>query len=130
MMTMMTSTWAIALILALTFTASAGARERPPAQASPELWRTFARQLPIGSIVKIRTKEGERLTAILFVVDATAITVKPKTRYPEAAKRIAFDQLADLEPQQAGVSYAKYAGVGAAIGASSLLIFWAWAAAQ
>ena len=126
----MTTTWAIALILALTFTASAGARERPRAQANPELWRAFAQQLPIVSIVKVRTKDGERLTAILFVVDAAGITVKPKTRYPEAARRIAFGQLEDLEPQQAGVSYAKYAGVGAAVGASSLLIFWAWAAAQ
>ncbi len=127
----MTNTGAIALIVALMFTASASALERAPArQDNAEIWRRFAEQLPIGSIVKIRTKDGERLTAILFVVDAAAITVKPKTRYPEAARRIAFSQLEDLEPQQAGVSYAKYAGIGAAVGASTLLIFWAWAAGQ
>ena len=126
----MTRTWAIALIAALMVTASASAERAPARQDSPELWRRFAEQLPIGSIVKIRTKDGERLTAILFVVDATAITVKPKTRYPEPSRRIAFGQLDDLEMQRPGVNYAKYAGIGAAVGASSMLLFWAWAAAQ
>jgi hypothetical protein len=119
----MKRTCAIAVISALMFTASASARERALArQDSPELWRTFAQQLPIGSVVNIRTRDGERLTAILFVVDDAAITVKPKTRYAEPARRIAFDRLENVEVQRPGVNYAKAAGIGAAVGASVLLV--------
>ena len=63
----------------------------------PELWRTYAEKLPIGSIVRIRTRDGERLTASLLVVDATGITVKPRTRMLEPAQHLTFDRLDQLE---------------------------------
>ena len=127
----MKRTCAIAVISALIVTASASAQARAPArQDSPELWRTFAQKLPIGSVVKIRTKDGERLTAILFVVDNAAITVKPKTRFAEAARRITFDQIENLELQRPGVNYGKAAGIGAAVGASVVLLLFAAAAGQ
>ena len=50
-----------------------------------DMWRAYADHIAIGSTVSIRTTRGERLTGVLFVVDDTAITVKPKTRLPEAA---------------------------------------------
>jgi hypothetical protein len=116
--------YAIAVISALIFAAPAAASERAAARqdSSSSLWRTFAERLPIGSVVKVRTKDGQRLTAILFVVDATGITVKPKTRYAEPARRIAFDQIEDVELPRQGVSFGKAAGIGAGVGAAVLLL--------
>jgi len=63
----------------------------------PELWRAYAAKLPIGSIVRIRTSDGDHFAASLLVVDATGITVKPRTRMSEAARHLAFDRLEQLE---------------------------------
>ena len=116
----------IAVMSALIVAASASARERAPArQDSPDLWRAFAQKLPIGSVVKVRTKDGERLTAILFACDDGSITVKPKKRYPEPARRIGFDRIENVELQRPGVNYAKAVGIGAAVGASVVLVLFA-----
>ena len=72
--------------------------------------------------MKIRTRDGERLTAILFVVDEAGMTVKPKTRYAEPARRIPFDRLDNVEVQRPGVNYGKAAAIGAAVGSSVLLL--------
>ena len=114
---------AIAIIAALMLTTSAAAGERASdRQETGELWRAFVQKVPIGSVVKIRTRDGERLTAIVFVVDEAGMTVKPKTRYPEPARRIAFDRLDNVEVQRPGVSYGKAAAIGAGVGASVSLL--------
>ena len=119
----MTRSCAIAIIAALMLTTSAAAGERASdRQETGELWRAFVQKLPIGSVVKIRTRDGERLTAILFVVDETGMTVKPKTRYAEPARRITFDRLDNVEVQRPGVNYGKAAAIGAAVGSSVLLL--------
>jgi len=63
----------------------------------PELWRAYAEKLPIGSIVRIRTSDGDYFAASLLVVDATGITVKARTRMSEPALHLAFDRLEQLE---------------------------------
>jgi len=119
----MTRSCAIAIIAALMLTTSAAAGERASdRQETGELWRAFVQKLPIGSVVKIRTRDGERLTAILFVVDEAGMTVKPKTRYAEPARRIPFDRLDNVEVQRPGVNYGKAAAIGAAVGSSVLLL--------
>ena len=91
---------ALLMISALVFPSCAA---RGPAIASqrvadpPELWRAYTEKLPIGSIVRIRTSDGERLTASLLVVDATGISVKPRTRMLEPARHLTFDRLEQLE---------------------------------
>ena len=85
----------------------------------PELWRAYAGKLPIGSIVRIRTSDGDRFAASLLVVDATGITVKPRTRMSEPARHLAFDRLEQLEiePLNGGPgSRAAAIGVGIATG--------------
>jgi hypothetical protein len=119
----MKRTCAVAIISALMFTASAAAGERAAdRQDAGDLWRAFVQRLPIGSVVKIRTRDGAQLTAILFVVDETGMTVKPKTRYAEPARRITFDRLDNVELQRQGVSYGKAAAIGAGVGASVSLL--------
>jgi hypothetical protein len=82
-----------------------------------DVWRRYAAQLPIGSIVRVRTTGGERLTAVLLTLDEAGITVMPKTRIPEPARQVAFDRLAQLELARDGSNLAKAAAVGGAVGA-------------
>ena len=85
----------------------------------PELWRSYTAKLPIGSVVRIRTSDGDRLRASLLLVDGTGITVKPTTRVSEPARHLAFDRLEQLEiePLNGGPrSRAAAIGVGIATG--------------
>jgi len=96
-------------------------------QESPDLWRQFAGKLPVGSLVRVRTNGG-RLTGSLLLVDETGIVVKPKTRLPELARRVAFDHVEQLELVKSdGASLARAAVVGGAVGVgaffSLMLIF-------
>jgi hypothetical protein len=81
-----------------------------------DVWRAYADHIPIGSTLTIRTTAGERLIAVLFVVDDTAMTVKPKTRIPEPARRVTFDQIEELTVRRDRVSIPKYVGIGAGVG--------------
>ena len=89
---------------------------------SPDLWRMYAEKLPIGSVVRIGTSDGDRFSASLLVVDGTGITVKTRTRLAEAPRHIAFDQLdqLEIEPQNGGPGARAGAiavGIGTGVGA-------------
>jgi hypothetical protein len=86
-----------------------------------DIWRQYAVRLPIGSTVKIRTTDGERLTAVLLTVDDAGITVKPRTRIPVPAQQVAFGQLVQLELTREGWNIAKAAAIGGAVGAGVFL---------
>jgi hypothetical protein len=90
--------------------------------------RSDAGSIAIGATVKLQLKNGERLKAVLFAADETAIRVKPATRRPEPSRRIAYDAIQKIERYEDRVSLGKYAGVGAAIGAGVLLSLLALAA--
>jgi hypothetical protein len=96
------------------FTATAGARP----QLAPAMWRGVAEKLPIGSVLKIRTTSRERLTAVLFVVDDAGIVVKPRTRIPEPARRLPYDQIEDLQVDRSRGGFGKAAAIGAGVGAA------------
>jgi len=117
-------------MVALTQTVPALAARQHTTTHDASMWRSYAAHLPIGSTVAIRTTSGERLTAVLFVVDETAMTVKPKTRVPEPARRISFDEVDELSVRQNRVSVAKYVAIGAAVGAAVFLWLLAVAAAD
>ena len=87
----------------------------------PDVWRRYAARLPIGSTVKIGTTDGERLTAVLMIVDDSGITVKPRTRIPEPARQVPFDRLVKLELAGEGASVARAAAVGGGVGAGVFL---------
>jgi hypothetical protein len=111
-----TAAWALA--------ASIGVQTPVAAQTvkSPEQeWRAIAEQLPIGSLVKVRTRSGEKLTAVLFEADATGITVKARKRIPEPSRRIAFGELARLERDHDRIHWGRAAAIGAAVGGALFL---------
>ena len=86
------------------------------------LARTAVEALPIGATVNLRTRDGERLKAVLLSVDEAGVRVKPATRVPERSRLIAFDQIERIERHQDHVSVGKYAGVGSAIGAAAMFL--------
>jgi hypothetical protein len=91
--------------------------QQPDRMRNADMWRAYADHIAIGSTLTIRTTAGERLTGVLFVVDDTAITVKPKTRLPEPARRVVFDRIEELNVRRDRVNLAKFVGIGAAVGA-------------
>jgi hypothetical protein len=82
-----------------------------------DYWIQYASKLPIGSTVRVRTNDGKRTTAVLAIVDDNGITIAPKTRRPEPPRHIPFDQLAQIEIKQGGMSAGKAAAIGVATGA-------------
>jgi hypothetical protein len=90
-------------------------------ERSPGYWYSYAEKLPIGATVRMRTTDGKRHTAVLALVDRDGITVELKSRIPEPARRISYDQIQQLELKTNGSSIAKAAAVGSAIGAGTFL---------
>ena len=111
---------ALMALLCVLVSTSLGAQttETPDAR----LARTNVERIPIGATVKVRTRDGERLKAVLFSADESGIRVKAVTRIPEASRRIAFDEIERIERDQDHVSVGKFAGVGSAIGATVMLL--------
>jgi hypothetical protein len=90
-------------------------------ERTPAYWYSYAEKLPIGATIRVRTSDGTRRTAVLALVDREGITVELKSRIPEPARRIAYDQIQQLELKTNGSSIAKAAAVGSAIGAGTFL---------
>src|SRR5262245_24443328 len=74
-------------------------------------WRANADRTPIGSTVTIRTTGGKHITAVLYVVDDTGITIKPKTRVAEPVRRLTYDQIAEVIPHDDRVNIFKYIAI-------------------
>ena len=88
-------------------------------ERTPDYWYSYAEKLPIGSTVQVRTVDGKRQTAVLAIVDRSGITLEPKTRIPEPARRLSFDEIQQLELKRNGASTAKAVAIGAAVGAGT-----------
>jgi hypothetical protein len=112
----------IALVILLCALALAPLGAQPTETPESRLARTAVDALPIGATVKLRTRNGERLAAVLLSVDEAGIRVKPATRVPERSRLIAFEQIERIERHQDHVSVGKYAGIGGAIGAAVLIL--------
>jgi hypothetical protein len=92
------------------------------AQTSPqnEIWRAFAQKVDVGTRLKVRLDDGQRVVATLIEADADGLLVQPRTRVPVPVQRIAYDRIASLERDDArgiGVGKAVAIGVGSGVGA-------------
>jgi hypothetical protein len=99
----------------------------PQIGAVPDVWRQYAQQLRVGSVVRVRTASGERLTATLLAAGADSIAVSLKTRVPEPVREIRFETIQQLEVVgKQGSSAARAVAIGAGVGAGvffGLLLF-------
>lgn len=110
------------VLMCLLTPAFAFAEQGIAVERTPGYWYSYAEKLPIGATVRLRTTDGKRHTAILTVVDPDGITVESRSRIPEPARRVTYDQIRQLELKTAnGASMAKAAAVGAAIGAGTFV---------
>jgi hypothetical protein len=98
--------------------------EQRGGQDPPELWHAYARKLPLGSTVMIRTTAGDRFNATLLLVDDTGITVKPKGLEPALILHVAFDRLDQLKMQAQGQGPgSRAAAIGTGIGVGAGVFF-------
>ena len=99
------------------------AEQGTPIDRSPEYWYAYASKLPIGATVRVRTMDGQRQTAVLALVDANGIALELKTRMPEPARRVPYNQLMQLElAKKNGSSLAKAVAIGAGVGAGAFFL--------
>ena len=82
---------------------------------------TYASKLPIGSTVRVRTTDGQRMTAVLAIVDDSGITLEPKTRIPERPRHVPYEKLDQMVLKENGNSIGKAVGIGVAVGVGSFL---------
>jgi hypothetical protein len=124
----------IAAILIITFTstlttarvAAADGRNDTAAtinqQATTELLRSYVAKLPIGSVVKVKMKEGKGVKGTLMVIEPDAIVVKPKARIARPERRLPFTEIEFVELQERnGSNIAKSVAIGMATGAGAFL---------
>jgi len=89
-----------------------------PVTQSADYWMKYTERLPVGSEIRIRTRNGQRTTGLLTIVDDTGITIEPKTRIPEGPRHLAFDELSQVE-LKGHSNVLKAVGIGAAVGAAT-----------
>jgi hypothetical protein len=94
----------------------------PQPNSTPELWRKYAQQLPVGTNVRVSTGSTGRFTGTLLAVGDEAITVSPRTRVPEPPREIRFDAIRQLEiTKRNGTNVAQAVVIGAGVGAGVFL---------
>ena len=109
-------------IVALLTSASAQAQSSTDGIVrSSDYWLAYATKLPIGSTVVVRTSDGQRMTAILAIVDASGITLEPKTRIPEPPRRVSYGELQQLQLKSNGSSIGKAVAIGVGVGAATFV---------
>jgi hypothetical protein len=116
----------IAALVFVTQPAWADQRDVSPAIEANAV-RQMAAAIPLGTRVKVRTSGGRRLTATLMSVTDEAIVVKREARVPEPAVSIRFDEVIELQRDEArsGFSLGKALGIGLAAGAGAILTLFA-----
>ena len=89
-----------------------------------DVWRDFAKQIQVGSELRVRLRNGQRFDATLVGAVDEAMLVQPKTRRPVDVQRVAYGDIESLERRKAGGNgIGKAVGIGAGIGAGVFLGF-------
>jgi hypothetical protein len=95
-------------------------------QAEAAAFKQLASGMPLGSRVKVQSREGRRLTGTLLTVTDTGIVIKREARVPESAVSISFAELTRLQlEEKSGFSMGKALGVGLAAGVGAILTMFA-----
>jgi len=107
---------AILTMIATLMASTALARQVP----QPDVWRTFAQQIDVGTRIIIRLHGGERVAATLIHADAESMLVQPRTRVAVPAQRVPYGRITSIERDHGrgvGVGKAVAIGVGSGVGA-------------
>jgi hypothetical protein len=96
------------------------------AEAEAAAFKTLAAAIPLGSRVKLQSRDGTRMTATLMAVNDESIVVKRESRIPEPAVTVPFAELTRLQlDKRSGFTLGKAIGVGLAAGVGAILTLFA-----
>lgn len=86
------------------------------AQVPPQVWRSFAERVGVGSELSVRLSDGRRFRATLIGFENDAVLLQPRTRVPVPVQAIAYDEIVRLERTKAGIGAGKAVAIGVATG--------------
>jgi hypothetical protein len=85
--------------------------------------RAFVERLPVGSIVALDLRSGERFKGVLLGVHNDDVILQPTGRSPEPERRVPLSEVVRLQPgADGGLSAREAIGLGIGIGAVSFLV--------
>jgi len=112
----------IAATLIITFTSMMMPVRLFAQGAHTDTLRSYVEKLPIGSMVKVKMKEGKDVKGILMVIEPDAIVVKPKTRINRPERQLSYTDIEFVEPiTRNNGNIAKSVAIGMATGAGAFL---------
>jgi hypothetical protein len=109
---MRTMTRFVTTILLVVFTTA----HTVTAQVPPEVWRSFAERVAVGSELDVRLSDGRRFRATLIGVNDDAILLQPSTRVPVPVQAVPYDEIVRLERTKRGIGAGKAVAIGVATG--------------
>jgi len=86
------------------------------AQTAPDVWRSFAERLDVGTELTVRLNDGRSFRATLVGVRTDAMLLQPKTRIPVAIQSVPYDEIVRLERAKPGTGVGKAVAIGVATG--------------
>jgi len=101
-------TTALIIIIAVQQTAAA--------QASPDVWRSFAERVDVGTELNVRLRDGQSFRATLVAVRPDAVLLQPKTRVPVPIQPVPYGEILRIERTRHGIGAGKVAAIGVATG--------------
>ena len=92
------------------------------AQGQGDVWRGFAQKVDVGTRVKLRLDDGQRVVATLIAANADVLLVQPRTRVPVPVQRIGYERIVSLERDDGrGIGAGKAVAIGVASGVGAFL---------
>ena len=108
---------AIVVVLLVALVSAPGFAQAP---AQGEVWRTFAERVDVGARIRVRTRDGQRVTATLVQASPEALLLQPRTRTPVPVQRVPYDAIASIErDDQRGIGAGKAVAIGVGSGAGA-----------
>jgi len=100
------------------------AQVRGSLQSSPagqEVMADYARNLAVGTRVRVTTVDGDNVRGTLLKKTDASIFVQPRGRIAEPVAEITFERLVSIEREKEGAGIGRAIGLGAAAGAGAAL---------
>lgn len=114
----------LSLCMAIASTACATTQRAHPVVATNDaglLMRSYVRQLPVGSRVRVSLSDGTVLRGTLIKAEGDPIAVQRRTRIPEAPLEIPLRSVRAVELEKNGNGPGRAIAIGAAAGAGAAL---------
>ena len=86
------------------------------AQTAPDVWRSFAERLDVGTELTVRLNDGRSFRATLVDVRTDAMLLQPKTRIPVAIQSVPYEEIVRLERAKPAAGVGKAVAIGVATG--------------